>query len=171
MKKKIIIGVAFMLMSLQQLAAQDSIQVRTSVSRNFEESFEGAKYIQWKSLPKKVTQAQFHYQGRSWIAYYDTNGNLITSGRLIKTIDDLPLQVQTGLRRAKARVEKKSGAFQVSVIFEMLQNETTKYYITMQNGDSFATISVHTNGIAVLESKNARTPEPRTSKDVIARKN
>ncbi|MEX2233672.1 MAG: hypothetical protein WD824_16020 [Cyclobacteriaceae bacterium] len=175
MKKNIILGVAFFLMSLQQLAAQNSIQPNASVAKRFEESFEGAKNVQWVSLPKKVTQAQFGYKGGSWLAYFDDAGNLITFGRRVKSINDLPLKVQDGLRRAKSRLEKKSPAFEIAIIYEMMKDEATLYYVTMQNDASRATFSINTDGMAKLENKKSRTVEPKVPKkapkDAIARKN
>jgi hypothetical protein len=171
MKKNIILGVAFMIMSLHQLAAQDSAQVSPSVSKRFEATFEGAKNVQWEFLPKKVTQARFVYQGSGWLAYFDQEGKLLTSGRRIKSTDDLPLNVQSGLRRAKSRFEKKSGAAQLGLIYEMVQNDITRYYITMESSAIRALFSVNTDGTAMMESKSAITKEPATPKDAIAKKN
>src|SRR5687768_721715 len=94
MKKNMIFGIALLLISLQQLSAQNTAQVSPSVARRFDESFAGASNIHWVSLPKKVTQAQFFYNGASWVAYFDYEANLITSGRRIKSESDLPLKVQ-----------------------------------------------------------------------------
>lgn len=171
MKKNIIIGVACVIMSLQQLAAQDSLPVNGSVARRFEESFTGARNVQWTSLPKKVSQAQFYYQGGSWIAFFDHAGQLITSGRKIKSTQDLPLKVQAGLNRAKSRMERKAESFQVAIIYEMIKDEVTKYYITMQNPTTTALVSINSEGGSMLESKKVFKPELKTPKDVIAKTN
>lgn len=170
MKKNIILGVAFMIMSLHQLVAQDSAQVSPSVSKRFEETFKGAKNVQWEFLPKKVSQARFVYQGSGWLAYFDHGGKLLTSGRRIKSAGELPLKVQSGLGTAKARFEKKSGACQVGIIYEMIQNDITKYYITVENAAIRALFSVNTDGSVTTESKTPITKEPATPKDAIARK-
>jgi hypothetical protein len=172
MKKNIFLGIVFMLMSLHQLAAQDSLQANLSVARRFAQSFKGAKHVSWISLPKKVSQAQFYFQGGSWLAYFDQEGKLITSGRRIKSLSDLPLKVQDGFRRAKARLERKSpAAFDLSIVFEMLKDETTKYFFTMQNSNTVATFSVNSDGLFIIEQKKPRKVEGAAPKDAIAQKN
>src|SRR5688572_1137486 len=120
MKKNIFIAIAFVVLFLQQLAAQDSAQVSASVSRGFETSFQGAQHVRWNSLPRKITGVQFHYRGGSWVAYFDPYGKLITSGRRIKSVNDVPLKVQAGFVRAKTRMEKKTGTMEIAIIYEML---------------------------------------------------
>ena len=173
MKKLIVFGVALLLMSLHQLHAQDSVQVSPSIAKTLAQSFAGAKNISWVSLPKKVTQAQFFYQGASWLAYFDEAGNVITCGRRIKAISDLPLKVQEGFRRAKTRLEKREGASQVILIYEMMKEESTKYFISLQSDSNIATFSFSSDGYAALENKKPRTamPDTATPKDVLARKN
>jgi len=173
MKKLIVFGIAFMLISLQQSHAQDSVQVNPLVAKTFGQSFAGAKNVYWVSLPKKVTQAQFNYQGASWLAYFDEAGNVITCGRRIKTISDLPLKVQDGFRRAKTRLEKREGASQVILIYEMMKDESTKYFISLQTDSNIATFSFSSDGYASLENRKPRTvmPDAAAPKDVIARKN
>ena len=171
MKKNIILGVAFMIMSLHQLAAQDSTQVAPTVSQRFEESFKGASNVHWTSLAKNVSQAQFVYQGGSWLAYFDKDGNLLTSGRKISSIEQLPLSVQSGFRRAKARMERKTGSFRIALIYEMVKDDVTKYYISMQNDAIRTLLSVRTDGATAIETKKFITREPTAPKDVIAKKN
>lgn len=172
MKKHIIFGIALMLVSLQRLHAQDSVRVSPSVTKSFEQSFAGAKNIFWVALPKQVTQAQFFYQGASWLAYFDMAGKVITCGRRIKTASDLPLKVQDGLRRARTRLEKREGASQIILIYEMMKEESTKYYVSLQTDSNIATFSFGSDGYSILENKKPRTvvPETPASKDVIARK-
>ena len=171
MKKNSIFGVAFMIMSLHQLAAQDSAQVSPSVSKQFEETFPGSKNMHWTFLPKEISEVKFLYDGKSWLAYFDADGNIITSGRRIKAVADLPLRVQSGFERAKSRFEKKSGPSQVGTIYEMVKNDITKYYITLQSAATRALLSVSTDGLAIFESKTPVTKDPvAPKKDAIARK-
>lgn len=101
MKKNIILVVAWMVLCLQQLNAQDSTQVSAPVAKRFQETFAGAKNVHWMSLPKNVTQVQFYYHGAGWLAYFDGKANLITSGRRIKTLETLPLKVHEGVLRGQ----------------------------------------------------------------------
>ena len=172
MKKNSILGVAFMIMSLHQLAAQDAAQVSPSVSKQFEETFPGAKNMQWTFLPKKLSEVKFLYEGKGWLAYFDADGNIISSGRRIKVVGDLPLRVKAGFERAKERFEKKSGPSQVGTIYEMVKDDITKYYITLQSSAMHALLSVSADGLAIFESKTPVTKDPVVpKKDAIARKN
>lgn len=171
MKKSIILGIACMIMSLQQLVAQDALQANTAVSRSFEENFKGAKNVTWVSLRKNISQAQFSYNGASWVAFFDYEGKMITSGRRIKSVDHLPIKVKAGFDRAKARMEKRSGAFEIALIYEMLEEGVTKYFFSLQNSSTIATVSVNTAGIAFRESKKVRTVDLITPTDAIATKN
>lgn len=171
MKKNIVLVVAFMFVCLHQLSAQDSVQVNPSAIRRFNEAFVGARNIHWISLPKKVVQAQFTYDGTFWLAYFDNAGNIITCGRKIKSVSDLPLRVQDGLKRARARLEKRGGRAEVIIIYEMMKEEATRYFVSFQNDSHLATFSISSDGISALEMKQPRRFEPQVSKDAIARKN
>jgi hypothetical protein len=170
MKSNILYGVAFMLMSLNNLLAQDSIQVSAAVSSSFASSFNGASKVKWQKLSKGISQVQFGYMGNSWIAYFEQNGNLLTSGRRIKSFVNLPLKVQTGLEKKKAHVEKKFGPFTVASMYEMVRGELTSYIITMTNDRALITCSVNSSGLAIVERKLRRTIDPQGPKDVIAKK-
>lgn len=171
MKKNIILEVTFMLLSLQQLTAQNNVQVSESVSTRFEEAFADAKNVNWTSLPKKISQAQFYYNGASWLAYFDEKGTLITSGRRIKNENELPLKVQTGLNRAKARIEKKGSFAQVILIYEMLQGDLTRYFVSIQNESTVSSFFIGQDGSAALQIEKPRKHTPVAPKDVIAKKN
>lgn len=171
MKAKIITGIAFVLISLQSLSAQDSAKVNASVKRSFEKSFTTATNVFWTALPKKISQAQFHYNEGSWVAYFDYAGNILTSGRRIKSPSDLPLKVQEGLRRAKARMEKKGGACQVITIYEMIKDENTKYFVSLQNETHLCSFSISNAGYATMEVTKPRTFQSQINKEAIAKKN
>lgn len=171
MKKNIILGITFILLSLQQVAAQNNVQVSERVSARFDESFADAKNVRWKSLPKQISQAQFYYNGASWLAYFDEKGTIITSGRRIKDEHELPLQVQTGLNRAKNRIEKKGSSAEVVLMYEMVQDDATRYFVSMQNENTISSFFISQNGNATLQAEKARAHTPIAPKDVIAKKN
>ena len=171
MKKNIILSAAFMLVSLHQLTAQDDGHVNPSVSKSFEQSFTGARNVTWTQLPSKIAQAKFIYGGGSWLAYFDHEGKMITSGRKIKNVNDLPLEVQSGLYKMKSRLEKKSGSLLIAYVYEMMKDGHTKYFIVTENNSTTATFSVNPEGFSVLENKKPRSIEAQVPRDVIAKKN
>ena len=171
MKKNIILGITLMLLSLQQLAAQQNAPLNASVSKSFEKSFEGAKNVYWTKLAKNITQAQFAYNGSSWLAYFDATGNIITSGRRIKNADELPLKVQDGLEQARRRVAKKGGSPEIFLMYEMLQDGLTHYLVSLQNETTISTFSISQDGTASLKGKRPGTMATEQPKNVIAKKN
>ena len=171
MKKNIILGITLMLLSLQQLTAQENAPVNASVSNSFEKAFEGAKNVHWTSLPKNVSQAQFAYKGSSWLAYFDATGNIITSGRKIKDVNELPLKVQDGFEQARRRAEKKGGSAEIIVMYEMLKDGLTHYLVSMQNESTISTFSIGQDGTAALKLKKPRSMVSEQPKEVIAKKN
>lgn len=169
MKKNIILA-AFML-TLNILNAQDNAKVRASVSEQFKNLFANAKNVQWTNLGKEITQAQFSYNGGSWVAYFDQAGDLITSGRRIKKVEDLPLKVQSGFQRAKGQMEKKGQTSELVIIYEMINGDETSYFVTMRNDGSISTYSIALNGDTSLKLKRPRAHEPVAPVDAIAKKN
>lgn len=172
MKNNIFLGAALTIISLTNLAAQDSIQLNTNVSRSFKETFQGAEKIRWASLRKGITKAQFYHDGNSCVAYFDEEGALITSGRKIRSVKDLPIKVQTGLTVKKNQMEKKLGALSISHIFEMIKADMTTYYVSLYNNRADIFLSVNTSGFAVVEKKTIKKRDKTEGpKDVIAKKN
>jgi hypothetical protein len=145
--------------------------MNASVSKSFEKSFEGAKNVYWTSLAKNITQAQFSYKGSSWLAYFDATGNIITSGRRIKDVDELPLKVQDGLEQARRRMEKKGGSPEIFLVYEMIKDGLTHYLVSLQNESTLFTFSISQDGAASLKGKRPRTMATEQPKNVIAKKN
>lgn len=170
MKKNIILAAAWMVLCIGRLAAQEAIQANAAIAKQFESSFQGAQNVRWTGLQKEITQAQFHHSGTSWVAYYDQLGNLIASGRRIKTLQDLPLVVQQSFLKAKAREEKKSGSFMQCTIFEMVKDINTDYIFMMDNPQATVTITVSSGGAAYIAKKTPKSRAPHAPKNVLARR-
>ena len=171
MKKNIVIGAVLFMLSVYNLPAQENISVRPAVSERLEKSFPGATNVKWLALKKDVSQATFHHMGRFSIAYFDRDGNIISSGRKINAIIDLPILVQTGLQDAKSRSEKKFGAVTVGHIYEMVGDEGTQYYVPLENAKVRLMLAISSSGNPVIKSKKFKDEQPRPAKNVLARKN
>lgn len=173
MKNNIIIGAVLIVISLTNLKAQDNIQASASVLSSFQNSFQGASNVRWSSLPKKITKATFSHLGDSYLAFFSEEGKLIATSRKVRSVDDLPLVIQTGFNQKKASLENKAGTFTIAHVYEMLKDGITKYYITMHNPQSIVFLSVDSYGMAVVTKKTKRTPEIQSlpKKNVIAKKN
>ncbi|MGC1243018.1 MAG: hypothetical protein WA874_15620 [Chryseosolibacter sp.] len=170
MKKHIILAAAFITIAMN-LFAQNGSNINASVYGKFSESFPGAQHVTWTTLTDQISKAQFAYQGQPWIAFFDYKGTMLTSGRRIK-VEALPLQVDSGLQKQKRRMEKKYGDLAIALIYEMVYDNGTRYYSTLENSITKITLSVCTNGQCIIEKKelkrNVETLPP-SRKEVIAK--
>lgn len=168
MKKNIIIGAVLFIISLSNSAAQEST-ANASVSQSFEKSFKGAINPKWTECAKNTSLVQFRYMDKPWLAYFDHSGKLITSGRKV-TIHELPLLVQNGMFSQKERTEKKYGAITLGAIYEMVTDGVTEYYAPFGNTKIHLMVAVRTDGSVVIKSRKKVSEDPKSPKDVIARK-
>jgi hypothetical protein len=172
MKKNILLALALSVICLHNLIAQTATNLRASVARSFKSDFSGATNVKVQSVPQRITLIQFNLNEGSWLAYYDEDGNLITSGRKIKTGERLPLIVQESLDGIRAKYEKKFGVLAVGSPYEMTKGNTTEYYVPMQNAQIDMLVSIDGHGESLVHNKHINKPTtPETDKSVIAKKN
>ena len=79
-------------------------------------------------MVKNFKLANNEHQTKYVFAYYSTEGDLIAITRHISP-DALPLSLQIDLK-------KEYEGYWISDLFEMAKNETTSYFITLENADS-----------------------------------
>jgi hypothetical protein len=168
MKNNIIIGAALFIISLSSSVAQDGI--KASVSKSFEKSFTGALDAKWTPCAKSTSLVQFRYMDKPWVAYFNHEGKLITSGRKVFT-QELPVIVQHGMLSQKARTENKYGALTTGAIYEMVTDGVTEYYVPLANTKIQLMIAVRTDGSVVIKSRRKPSESVKSPKEVIARKN
>jgi hypothetical protein len=171
MKKNIIIAAVLMLICLNNLSAQESTQVKASVARNFEEKFLGASNVRWTAEPKGISLAQFRIENDAWVAYFSPEGNLITSGRKIKSSDQLPIKVKEALNNVESKYESKFGSFQYGGIYEMTSDNGTQYFVPLESQKLSMMVSITDGGSSNILRKDhhdlPNTPDPTA----IAKKN
>lgn len=170
MKKNILIGVIMVAITLGDLVAQEKATIRPASQKSLESLFQGATNLRWERV-KSLDLARFNYQGSAWLAFFDHNGALVTKGRKIQKIDELPVTVYEGMLRAKHKYEKKYGVFTYGVIFELIQGSNTDYFVPMINDKATLNFMVSAQGMVTLKSRSLHEIEPRTTKEVIAKKN
>jgi hypothetical protein len=167
MKKNILISAILLIVSLTDIVAQHAT-ISKVVEENFEATFFGASNIRWERCGKQAFVARFNYLDKTWLAYFDTNGNLFSTGRKVKSVSDLPVVVQNGLSRAKARAERKLGTLQMGSVYEMVSNDITEYFVPFQNSRIYLLIAIQTDGTTVIKKKRNLTTEVNVPKDVLA---
>lgn len=172
MKKPIILAAAFAVVTFNLLAQNDSA-INGAVSKRFDETFPGASNVAWTSLDNKISKAHFRYDGQVWLAFFDANANLVTSGRKVRHSESLPLQICSSIEEKKSRMEKKYGDLAIAHTFEMMSGGITKYYSTLGNDNVVLVISTSPGGSSVVESKKFKPERDEirpTPTNVIAKK-
>jgi len=89
--KKMIIGFA-VLMSVLAVNAADTNPVSDKVQQSFQKEFAKATNISWISKEKNIFQATFTYNGTQVEAYFDAEGNVLSTARLISE-QQLPVMI------------------------------------------------------------------------------
>jgi len=122
--KKIIIMLAITISSLAAFAGEENVNKK--VLDAFSQQFAGAKDVKW-TAKDTYYQASFVFNGQYADAFYQLNGKLMAMVRNISSLD-LPMTLQTSLK-------KYTGSW-ISDLFEISDNDGTRYYITMENAGS-----------------------------------
>jgi hypothetical protein len=122
--KKFIIMLVITVSSLAAFAGEEIVNKK--VLNAFSREFPGAKDVKW-TANDTYYKASFVFNGQYADASYKLNGELMAMTRNISSLD-LPMTLQASLK-------KYTGSW-ISGLFEISNNEGTKYYITMENACS-----------------------------------
>ncbi|HEX5170248.1 MAG TPA: hypothetical protein VFW11_13815 [Cyclobacteriaceae bacterium] len=169
--KTIIVLAALVLCLNNKLSAQNA-EVNAPVSQNFQNKFSGATDVSWQKT-KQLDIALFQYQGRTWIAYFDHQGDLVASARRIREIEQLPVTVQASLTDFQNQRSTKGGPFTLGPIFEVLEKSgKTYYYVPMENQRQTLSVSINHDGYASIQKKATRMSSMIENNDaLLAKKN
>jgi len=168
MKKNIIIAAVLFVICFRSANAQEGVTTTASVARNFEKEFSGASNVQW-TKKDKIFVATFKYEGGMWIGYFNESGEKLASGRKIKSLDQLPLQVQKSLDLIKEGQERKFGTIETSYAMEIVADGNTKYYVPMANASISLMVEADNSGGATIR-KSTKHAAGKPSKNLIAKK-
>jgi hypothetical protein len=170
MKKNIIISAVITASSMFGAIAQDAKPINQKVLQSIETAFSGATNLRMEPF-KDVVRCKFQHDGNVWLAFYKRDGEVISRGRLIRSISQLPILVQSGVLNAKGDVEKKFGSSIIVSMYEMMEGNFTDYYVTLDNQKIHAVYSVSPQGSVVLKSREKKHLPDALSQDMIAKKN
>ena len=123
--KKMILTLAIAISSLAAFAGEENVNKK--VLDAFKTEFKTVNDVEW-SAGSDYYKASFVYNEKHVFAYYSMDGDLLGLTRYISPAD-LPLNLQISLK-------KKGNDYWVSDLFEMAKNETTSWYITLENADT-----------------------------------
>lgn len=170
MKRNIITAAVLLLVCLSNVIAQDNVKVTPSIAKNFENEFSGASKIEWTKADR-VFVAKFMYEDNLWMAYFKEDGEKLASGRKIKSLDQLPILVRQGILRIKNSQERKFGSINTSYAIEMIEQNTTKYYVPMENASISLIIAADNSGSTTICKKELKQAHAKPGRDLIAKKN
>jgi len=123
--KKMILTLAISISSFAAFAGEENVNKK--VLDAFKTEFTTAKETEW-TTGSDYYKAAFMYNEKYVFAYYSLDGDLLGITRYISPVD-LPMGLLISLK-------KKSNGFWISDLFEVAKNETTSYYITLENADT-----------------------------------
>ena len=119
MKKNMIIGAVLFIISLTSSVAQNGVTVNASVAASFANNFAGASEPRWTAYEKNISLAKFKFMDRAWLAYFNSEGHIITSGRKV-SLQELPSRVNEQMLSSKQNHEKKCKLFHIAVLNECI---------------------------------------------------
>lgn len=126
MKKMMLVWALMLTVGISSSFAHFTETVSQQVVNAFKKDFSGAQDVNWES-GKEFAKATFKMNDQVMFAYYSKEGELVAVTRNIISAQ-LPINLL-------ADVKKNYGKYWITDLFEMAVNNSTSYYITLQNGD------------------------------------
>lgn len=135
--KKILLAAAFLFTLSMATMARSNKGVDAQTIAAFNKDFAGATSISWQQ-EENFTKASFTLNGNVLFAYYAPGGDLIATTRNISS-SQLPMVLLNSIKT-------EYGSFWITDLFEMATNNTTSYYITLENAGEKKIL--HSNGLS-----------------------
>ncbi len=123
--KKMIATLAIAFSSLFAFAGETNVSQK--VLDAFKSEFSTATEVVW-STGSEYYKATFNYNGKYVYAFYSEDGEMLGMTRNLSPLD-LPLALQNNLK-------KSYEGYWISDLFEAAKNESTNYFITLENADT-----------------------------------
>ena len=140
MKKIIVLTGVLVTLCLSSLNAQTKAQ-----SASFSRKFSDTSNVRWETITTEISLARF---GSSF-AYFTNSGDLVASGKQIE-LSQSPESVQKSLAALAKSLEKKEGALRVIHVYQLTQENLTKYYVNMGNENVYMAVLVTSGGRATI---------------------
>ncbi len=105
----------------------DDVKVAPVVLESFKTSFENATDVKW-AFADNLYKANFEFNEQYVTAFYDLDGELVAVTKNMSS-NQLPITLQTALK-------KDYQNYWVTDLFELSDEESTCYYITLEDADN-----------------------------------
>lgn len=139
MKKFLIATCLLVVLAAQSAFASDPTFVTRVVRQSFEKEFTGAQSVKWEFLDSKsIYHATFMINSEKMHAYYDSEGELLVTGREVKA-ENLPLLVTKNL-------QQQYGVFSVSDVVELNDGSQTSYVVKVDKADQQYFVQAYSDG-------------------------
>lgn len=125
---------------------QQGLMINAKAVESFSAQFTGASSIRWKENTEAGGYfADFVYNGTATRAFYDAEGNLAGTARVL-TAEQLPILVTRTLTSAYAQYEIRD-------ITEVMHAEETNYLVTLESAKQTLYLRMYTDGTARVVRK------------------
>ena len=129
--KKILFAATFLLsISFATMANNKSTDPKAIAA--FKKDFSGANDVSWEEATE-FSKVTFTINGSTLFAYYSSNGELIAASRNISS-SQLPLNLFTALKN-------EYSSYWISDLFELSRDNSTTYYVTLENANEKKVLS------------------------------
>ena len=137
MKKMILSVVVMLFIGVSSTFANRTENVNQKAQNSFSKDFATAKEVKWEAT-KEFSKVTFTLNAQVMTAYYNANGEMIAMTRNIVS-GQLPISLLTSLK-------KDYSEFWISDLFEMAAENSTTYYVTLENADTQLVLRSDNNG-------------------------
>ncbi|MGZ4049558.1 MAG: hypothetical protein ACXVNN_09350 [Bacteroidia bacterium] len=136
--KTILVSLSLMLaFGLTIVHAGDNPHLNKKIIESFKKNFTGAEFVQWENV-NDYQQATFVFLGHRLVAYFNIDGELLGSARVLQ-FSELPMAV------VKSLDKRYSGADYPEVL-EISNNDGTSYRLLMERQNKRSHVAVDSNG-------------------------
>jgi hypothetical protein len=132
MKKRILLlSIVLVSFTAFSFAADAPHNISKNVISSIKKEFGDVRDIKWQSS-KNFVKAEFTVNDKVLYAYFNNNGDLIAVTRFISS-SNLPLDLTRSL-------QKNFNSYWISDLFEILTENGTEYYATLENADQIVVL-------------------------------
>ncbi len=148
--KKIFVQTLFAVLLTGSLLANTGVTVNHQVKKSFEKEFAGAQAVTWESLSSRnIFHASFIINNERLNAYFNNEGELIATGRYIKS-ENLPLL-------ASKAVAARFSKHEITEAIEYIAGNETSYIVKLNGPKNSISAQVFLGGnIAVLKKEKKK---------------
>lgn len=145
MKKQFLTLAIALMMSISSLFANDNTEVSDKIINSFKKEFVDARDVQWEKT-RDMVRATFKMNTQVMFAYYSNEGTLLAVSRNILS-SQLPMSLLVDIK-------KNYSQFWITDLFEIVMDNETSYYLTVENRDQIMTLKANgSNGWEVFKKE------------------